>query len=407
MPTNTLERKSKIASHFDENSKKPENPEQNTSKKNLLSDVIDSVTKTVNTAILSKNPTAAKKEVENIVDTPSPMIERPELSSDTSYMVNSQEYFYLHDNHLQKDIEAVLGKGKKSTWTVYFCLYQVNDMCDDPFLEYVLEKNLNARYHFPKITLDTTDKEESTLETLFETQCEKAFSEQIPQDSLEILRTCYRGFLELEESAEKDVLFVFYDLTTIDFTRKEGQCWAIMDEIMNERRVLDIEIELDVFTLFYKFPFLISILNKAGDRVALPLCLYLCEKVEKDETLGMHDFEYRNVVHLSNEASKTQSLLRTIVEHDIFGDVFIFSTRPIVPNPLIKRFAVFAIDPLYIFNKTTSLRKIPSIKLEEVSDTKSHDSSSNPTDEYTCIYFYENNTQLWCIKNSQQMTEIS
>jgi len=402
-PLDILSKKAAIQNHFDEIVKKSDDKIEKAENPN---NTITKSLKKVGNAVLSILPTPEEKEtVDEMVPKTREMVSvnvpSTILQAEKTYTIDSREYFYLHNNNqLQNDIQAVIGKGKPRKWTLYFCLFQVNDGCKEPFLEYLMEKNQSAKYHFPSVILEETDipTDSDKIQELFETRCdEKVMSQVSATDSV---RTNYCGFLEnADEGSKEDCLFVFYDMTHIDFQLiTEKQQWAIMDEILNERKVLGTEIDTAVFTLFHLHPVLISLTNNTGDRVSLPICLYLCETTDSDSPLGERDLEYRNVAYSSNEMkNNSKSLVRNSTEHDVFGDAFIFSMYPLVENELVKRFAVFVGEPLYILNKTTPLRKIKSIPA---------DKDENPIDDYLSIYFFENQQSLWCIRNGEQFTEI-
>jgi hypothetical protein len=406
-PLDVLNRKAAILNHFKEATivsetkiEKPENP--------------DHFIKKVGTAVLSVLPAPEEKESTETIDNPAETVPEPSafLDGENSYIIDSRKYFYLQDNkQLQNDTEAVIG-GKPRSWTIYFCIFQVNDTCKEPFLEYLLEKNPSTgKYHFPSITLETIKGESN--ETLFQTKCDERIISQASLDDTDSLRTHYRGFLENEDKntgSKEDCLYVFYDMTHVEFRRTENQQWAIMDELINERKVLGTEIDLAVFTLFYSHPHLISLVNERGDRVSLPICLYLCEKIDQEleqgQSLGERDYEYRNVVRSGNDQMDSKSLVRDSVEHDIFGDVFIFSVYPLVENGSVKRFAVFVGEPLYILNKKTPLRKIASLQSDENREADGQVGHNVSIDDYMSMYFFENQTPLWCIRSGEQFTEI-
>jgi hypothetical protein len=406
-PLDILSKKANVLNHFDESAKKSnikiekaENPNDTTMEKSL---------KKVGTTVLSLLPDPKEKEdVEESAPEPEPnIIENVPsvfVQAEKKYTIDSHDYFYLHDNkQLQNDIASVIGKGKPKKWTLYFCLFRVNDGCKEPFVEYLMEKNQSAKYHFPSLSLEESDipTDSDKIQEWFETRCDENVKSQVP--TADSLRANYCGFLENdEEGSDEDCLFVFYDMTHIDFQMPtETQQWAIMDEILNERKVLGIEIENTVFTFFHLHPVLISLTNNTGDRVSLPICLYLCEIADSDASLGEHDLEYRNIAYSSTETKNSaKSLVRNSIEHDVFGNVFVFSMYPLVENELVKRFAVFVGEPLYIFNKTTPLRKIKSIQPGK------HHERYNPTDNYLSIYFFENQHPLWCLRSGEQFTEI-
>ena len=91
---------------------------------------------------------------------------------------------------------------------------------------------------------------------------------------------------------------------------------------------------------------------------------------------------------------------------------------PITPSTNNKRYAVFVYDTLYILNVKTPLRKINALRQHTVKqnggtystndadDADDADESSRVLDDYTSIFFIENNRHTWCIKSIERFVEI-
>jgi hypothetical protein len=351
-------------------------------------------------------------------------------------------------------------------YKVYICPYIVNTECQEPFLQYLLERGSSAEYNFPYFHFscpdsmntnsfsfsgiikslignqqpepDEPEDELSQGQTYFVNQCLMRILELIAHDDdhldPNLITDMYKGFVEYGTNN----IYAFFDFTgkTLAET-KTPRSWAIIDEIINNQSTLGYKINKDVYSLFYQNPKLIYIDDKDGYHIDPPIVLYLCKKE------GDH---YVNVVQ---DDPQVFSLYNERIEHPNFGDFYIFSLKPLESNTnavsQLKRFVGFTPNPTYILKDlalitrersiesepkfmgfkipTMLLGKVPekkeesvqedeeepikdeeSVQEEEASQKEKEIEELNNIDN-TSIYFKENGVSYWCIKSKLYFTE--
>jgi hypothetical protein len=243
--------------------------------------------------------------------------------------------------------------------------------------------------------------EEYDVRTNFETECFKKFREMTGA-SLEYTKRYYKGFLEMSDRH----LVVFFDCTFHRFALKQNQVWSILDEIINERRVYDNSMDINIYVLFNRYQFLTYILYQNGERVSIPCCFYMCDIEYKDYEEG-EELIYHNLEYSVDDVEREKSISFPAIRHDIFGEYYYFTTDPIVDTPVnnrLKRYAVFIENTLYVLNSKTPIRRIdfnyrPQEDIDNGRPAKDHR-------DYDCIYFIESKNQMWCVKPVERFTEI-
>jgi len=137
--------------------------------------------------------------------------------------------------------------------------------------------------------------------------------------------------------------------------------------------------------------------DKNDIRINMPCCLYMCKRSEQNE--------YENIYY-----DETNKNVKTIIEeklnHNTFGKNYYFTTDPIDKNNILnlKRFAVFIDNTLYILNIYKPIEEL-DFKTNEEDDYDDNYKMKTERD-YSCIYFFENGIQLWCIKNLSRFTNL-
>jgi len=314
-----------------------------------------------------------------------------EYYSLTTYVFNGDEYNYLNDDMLSKNIENALGGEKEAVFKIKLCIFKINDECKEPFLEFFIETK-DKEIHFPGSEMSAIIMQDGNANAIFEAECCKFF-QQVAGVSDDVAGKTYRGYIEEPEK----VLYVFFDATYVDLAANDNHFWGILDEIVNEKHIYDNVIDKDIVNMVHNHEFVAYIKDKNGDRINMPCCLYLCKLNENGE--------YVNVYYDEGEDNKTtKSLSEKKINHEIFGNCYFFTTDPIQTENVqnIKRFSVFIDNALYVLNINKPIQEIDfntDDEEEDFEDIKTYK-------DYTCIYFFEDGIQLWCIKNLSRFVEL-
>jgi L-rhamnose mutarotase len=339
-----------------------------------------------------------KNTLENVF-TPSPL---PSSStsedigkySRTTYVFNGDTYRYLDDDLLQTNFERVLGNRNTATFSIKLFLYKIVDECKEPFLQFLVEEE-NETMVFPHFNLfagEIANKLE--MNTLFQKRCMDKFRE-LSGVSEEIAKRTYRGFLEENENT----IFVMFDCTYVNVDVNMKRFWGILDEIVNEKRIYNVPVEKDIYNMVQNHEHVAYIKDKNGQRINMPCCLYLCKINETGE--------YENVYYPNAEHDmKQKSPVDGKIPHDTFGFFYYFTTDPIHKYDnirSIKRYSVFIDNSLYVLNINKS---IDEIDFASDNEETSFDEDVKSYKDYTCIYFFEDGIQVWCVKNISRFVEL-
>lgn len=316
------------------------------------------------------------------------------------YMFNDKKYYYLNDNILNQKFGDFMNVDKQ--YNVQICIYQINDDCDIPFLQFLFDNSgekiafPNIDFHCPPLLLKSgggeeqeheLEEEDSQEHIFFMNQCSQELLKVLPiQDLLssEILQQIYKGFVEYENT-----LYVVFDSTKIsmdidiDNTKYK---WAILDEIIIHHKLQGKEFSPEAVNLFIKHSYMMNIMNDQGNPILKPSLAYLC--VRPDEI-------YKNVQE--NNPAGSINIIEDTIEHPWFGNHYFFSSNVLEETDVnkINRYALFTYNARYI------LKDIEHISQEEKD--KFDESLEEDTTNLT-LYFWEKNIQLWCIKTSEQFT---
>ena len=332
-------------------------------------------------------------------------------SDSSNDMNNTFNYKYLHDNPLSREFNYKRDYTK--LYKISLCLYKINTDSRTLFLEYLFVKK-DGNYQFPQADLimsnftqmltppsmqimptdNLTDADDNTDDTDDETellnQCSQLFNKIT---SLTLDKTMYQGFLEDDSN-----IFIFLNYTDaesdIEITESK---WAILDEIVTKRSILDIPIITSNYELFYKNLILLQLFDYNNQEIIKPIAAYLCE-TKPNET-----DDYNNVYYAETENNlSTTSLIQPKIDHPIFGDVYLFSNNQLNYTNLnkIKRFALFIDSAVYILNKN-----IPINELLSIADTDT-DTATNQFDEIIVISFYKNENLLFCVREVDLFIEL-
>jgi len=321
---------------------------------------------------------------------------------------------YLQGDQLTR--EFGFDRDLSKTHTLHLCIYKINNVLSSPFLEFYLEKT-TTEYEFPQkelppelfkdfvqddtisvVTNESTriepmDQDESKIlvggqgSKILTTNSEGHRPEEFGQGEpdiedvfLEQIKAFYkektgsllsdekyRGFLEIDHH-----IFAIIECGGEPIFQNESK-WAIIDEIVRKKAVLNIAISPLVIDLFDKN----RVLGKIGQES--PQVLYLCKS---------EDGSYKNVYYDEGAGShNTVTIINERIQHPTLKQIYLFSETPF-PNDLpiaqIKRFALFT-DPA---NKIQGEMESASIPQGPV------------------IGFRENDVDFWCTKSPKYFAEL-
>ena len=284
-----------------------------------------------------------------------------DIDLDESDSDNDDEYkaYFLETNESGLNYEFTLCDEEPDIlkeYTICICGYQITNTYNLPFLQYVLNKQEDV-LKFPEfrfkcatnLTIDE-DSEYSPKHIFFQNECSKYilnFSTPLDDDSIEKM---YKGFVKSKDL--ENTIYVFFDLTSFSInTTKHGSYFlSTIDEIINKHQSKMLNIDPSVYNIFYQIPDTMTLKNKWGKRIPIPFVLYPCVLTESG---------YKNTFHNSDVQEDTISIIDERINNPYFGSIYIFSTKPLYydidQNYLLKRYAVFTTNPIYIFKTIQSI----------------------------------------------------
>ncbi len=350
------------------------------------------------------------------------------------YVYNNKKYSFLNDTLLSQKLGDFMDIDKQ--FKVQICIFKINSDCPEPFLQYIFNK-MGDKLEFPNIDFqcpkipetmnisgpmhesihepihepmhepipgpmpasipDPENTQENTQEhTYFMNTCFQELLKILPlQDLIDptILQKLYKGFIE-----HNDTLYVFFDSTQHDlYIDSTKYCWSIIDEIIYSRTT---EFDQEIVDIFIKNPHIMNILDETGIRITKPILAYGC--IQPDSI-------YKNIEE--NADKDSISILDETVEHPIFGERYIFSSKPIDGQDFgqdfgqdsghdftkIVRYAVFTYNAKYILKDIAKISEEDKVALIEDLDE---------SDDILSIYFKEDGIQLWSIRPDDQFTRL-
>jgi len=265
----------------------------------------------------------SESEYVNLFEQINELYKQQEIFIPSKKETNSQ-YFYEGLDILNDDLTEYFNNAneKDEKPTVHICAYHVNEMHKYPFLEFFLfkEKKENENLlHFPNF------KYENSFNVL-----EKSFSiiKLIGLTYGKQLNYDFKGYL----GYSKD-LFLFFDCSNLKLNgfkmSKENDLWlATIDEIINQKKTCDINIEQNITELFINNEELLYLSDKNGLFYEIPTTAYSsCSKNKLDfvltfgvspstnnEIMGNYYYftNYQNAVKLSflNDENENGGLIR-------------------------------------------------------------------------------------------------
>lgn len=277
--------------------------------------------------------TKSESELESESDTKSEDELMP-IEKETIYVeCNGETFSYCIGEVLNKELHSVFlsafknGDEKYSTpltYTIHFCIYKINVKGCIPFLEFLLYQNNDKTgnkqplLQFPqtKVTLsqDAMDNHELIPDELLMGLSNKGIEIGIFPEGMiattEEIHKYVNGFIEGESNetvsnwnwlwgrsvSVKDIFF-FFPIPEDNWKSKTDGQWAILDEIINKKKLNNLSIDPYISHIFYDNPDLMTIygsdtnfINKKKDSVIKTLESANIQSVSKPtENTGVNE----------------------------------------------------------------------------------------------------------------------
>lgn len=347
---------------------------------------------------------------DNVITEPKQTNQLNQPKSDIKYEyiekepLENESYVYIGNDDLSRDIE--LHRDLNLEYNLSICIYKINYELRTPFLEFFFIKK-DGFYQFPETTIKFNNiPENSDIKTYFLDECSRLYNSKSEKPN-ENISEMYKGFVDV---GNNNIIAVFENLDFIQSTDnkktdvleiqpntnaenpQDDLIWAILDEITIKKRILDIPIKQYIIDMFNEYHVLNEIKDSTNFPIEKPIILYQCIGTYKN---------YENNYYNENEhRSKSISIMDERIDHDIFGNVFLFSTEPLEYDNLskIKRYAAFINNTLYMLNKTNITKE--ELVGDETNITKL------PFKTYHCISFKEDDKDYWSINTNHLFIEL-
>jgi hypothetical protein len=232
---------------------------------------------------------------------------------------------------------------------VNICAYNINTSGKNPFQQFILTKSVNNTMELPSILIY---KDFNSLELLNYTKV--CLFGLLNIDDFEKFNELinFNGYYEYNNN-----LYLFFDITNckinIDYTYKNSNLWiAILDEIINQKKICSIEIDKEVTDFFVKNSELCFLIDDANNNYEIPVVGYVSK--EKSKT---------NFTYIFGESARDKNSL--------LGPYFYFTdfNNALQNNgETIIRFALFIGNTKYIQNLKNDYIDTSSIKLQRLQD---------------------------------------
>ena len=335
------------------------------------------------------------------------------------------------------------------------------------YLAYWMEKpDGKNTYTFPSFAYqcpedDSTDETNSTGENAFKTACidhivsvrsleqkglakHTYFPTSLPSphfegslrgpanfDSRAEFDIGYKGFV-----ADKNKAFVFFDsekfesvfspkqtsdLTSTSYRKNDACLWAVVDEIVNKRSVLGVDVDPVVVRLFQQNPILWNI-QVDGHNIDYPRQMYALiptdvahefDPTEMDLETETYPATGKTLLHMSMALSYSYS--------DLFSDRYLFTKEPLPGNAdtsrISKRYACFVYNPRTVLDPTVRshracIKKYPNNTIENIRlEAEDDDEVAEQLREIPCVVFvdklkHHRRTTMWGFLQPNAFDEI-
>ena len=312
------------------------------------------------------------------------------------YKANQKTYNYLNRDNLKTTFSG-LTERNTNPYTIYLCSYTMILNQYLPYFQYWLINIDNTSYKFPsfEFTLplhpvnpenadalnenENQTPDDELFSNAYQTELNKYYGENIPT---------FKGFIENE-----NIIYVILeekDNTLLD-TYKSAFKPAILHETLNLRKICNVVIDESVSNLF-KYEYIATIYDETDKVVEYPYLLYLCQGSQG---------AYINVESVEN----TEVFIPNKILHDSLGYCYMFTSKMLNEGASnTKRFVVFIENALYILNKSIASSEYHLFDNAEIEEDKDDPDCRNY--QYSSVYFWEGNIQLWALYSSKYIIAI-
>jgi hypothetical protein len=286
-----------------------------------------------------------------------------DIDSDMDIDVEDEQYSFLGINN--NPLSQIFSSNTTNNYNIHLCIYKINLECKKPFLQYLVntvEKNFPNILNFQSPSFPTNDNDDEN--TYFVNKClteiikilqiEKVFS-------TEILKKIYKGFIEYDEN---NIFIVFECLPEFNFFQSQNLQWLILDEILYKINTVNPITQ----SFFKKHEFMneLYVSKESIETYPLPILLYIC-------------------------SDGVNSIIDERIQKSWLGYNYYFT------NELnAQKYAVFIDKTKYILKEISNVTKEEQIIFI----------NNSLNEDVVSIYFHQENTQFWCVKNSNNFTRI-
>jgi len=186
----------------------------------------------------------------------------------------------------------------------------------------------------------------------------------------------YKGFVEIDTNN----FVVVFNCTDLEInTENHDTANVILDEITN-KKVIETPIAEFVTKFFEEHEYMKYVTDENNYPIPTPSCLYMVDIIDGNK---------ENVIKSQN----IMSILDIQVEHPIFGNIYLFSSKPLEINTQIGRYSVFTNKSLYMMNR--------DFELDENLREYKHD-----FDDFSVVCFFEEGVKYYAVYTQTVFMEI-
>ena len=357
-----------------------------------------------------------------------------------------KKYRYLEDSILSRYFEDAVEESAH-TCKIHICVFSIDNSCqletsEDPipFLKFLVKPEtrgfVSFQYDVP--AQDSTEDFKCNLyeRVLSEFDLSVPGTEPSCESMSKTLDWIYRGLISEKINGEIHV-FAFFDYDSMstalipgpDFPKNINDDslstswkWAIVDELLFERNLYgDLPVDPIIPSFFVKHPLVWNIYDEDGKWFDFPFALY-CATIKETESSE----EFENIrVPVDKESSKMREDAPLLKPPEIdnygledeYGQRFCFTYKPLHSEEptLVKRYAVFTTDPVYLAGDSKELETETDSEDASTEDVSTEDVDREMINklETPVIYFVANNeytkhkpTVMWGIKDANRFVAL-
>ena len=381
----------------------------------------------------------------------------PDYDNEETYTFEptGEKYTLANESLLSKDIQF-LEPG--TTYTVRMCIYRAVLNGISPYLTYYTRKdtdeNGNPVMKFPEYTfvyssLSGEQEEDTEPQEEYNSGMEMEDNESDIMEKIELTQqlvdifsfsicgdeNCgkyFKGIYQTDIDKTNNIFYIVFDCTrVIDSGSKPELFSVVVYEILVSKKWGNIPFDSSVSRLFKEITDKNDSLDfhhlKTMDNeyVLSPYCLFMCsdksdtieekeeEEEEKEEPVEepLEEKEEQLVEELEGGSQTLYNIYKKDreliaypkINHEKLGYYTFFSSNPIdttiIEQIEIRRFLLF-IDP-----KKINFLPVEKTEMEKIENLYDYESEGGYK-KHSCITFFEEDKQLWCVKSQDIFSEL-